>query len=1052
MPVSRPHSSGRGTWWGAVRVTMAMLVVTAALSMSSAASAGVHDLCFSVADAGPNGGADHLISVVPSTGVPTSIGDTGGTGNIEAIAMEPGGNTLYAIDNAQFGSIDQSTGAFTTIGTGVGGGFDDVDSLSFDPFTGELWAVDRNTGSNQDVLFRIDKTTGLYIPGTSVTIQSFAVTGLYDIDDLSISSYDNTMYGVNNNSGGNDRLINVDRTTGAVTQALDLAALGVIDMEGLAFDNAGTLMGTDGNGAPDGDLWEIDIDGGSLTHLADLSPGGDFESLGCLTADLNTMSGTVFFDTNGDGVLDAGDAGQGSVTVRLYRDVNSDGLLDGGDILLTSTDTAGDGSYSFDVASSGDFVLDIDTGDLPAGSNLSTDNLEVASLAGFGLTDSGNDFGYTLPAMVGNRVWVDADVDGIQDGGESGLGSVTVNLLDSGGSTIVSTTTAGDGSYLFTGIAPGDYRVEFVAPAGYSFSPVDQGGDDTLDSDAAVGTGRTGLFTLGATDVDVTLDAGLYQPVSIGDRVWVDADADGIQDGGESGLAGVTVNLLDAGGGTVASTATAGDGSYSFTGLVPGDYRVEFVAPSGYSFSPVDQGADDTADSDADVTTGRTALVSLPPGSTDLTLDAGLYEDASVGDLVWVDADADGVQDGGESGLVGVTVNLLDAGGGTVASTATAGDGSYSFTGLVPGGYRVEFVAPSGYSFSPVDQGADDTADSDADVTTGRSPLFTLSSGEDDLDVDAGLYEGASVGDFVWVDTDADGIQDSGEPGLAGVTVNLLDAGGGTVASTATAGDGSYSFTGVTPGEYRVEFVAPSGFSFSLVDQGVDDTADSDADVTTGRSPLFTLVSGQSEVDVDAGLYEDASVGDFVWVDTDADGVQNGGEPGLAGVTVNLLDAGGGTVASTATAGDGSYSFTGLVPGDYRVEFVAPSGYSFSPLDQGVDDAVDSDADVTTGRSPLFTLVSGQSEVDVDAGLFEDASEGDFVWDDLDADGIQDVGEPGLAGVTVNLLDAGGGTVATTATAGDGSYSFTGLVPGVYRVEFVAPSGYSFSAGGSGWG
>jgi hypothetical protein len=490
----------------------------------------------------------------------------------------------------------------------------------------------------------------------------------------------------------------------------------------------------------------------------------------------------------------------------------------------------------------------------------------------------------------------------------------------------------------------------------------------------------------------------------------------------------------------VATTTTAGDGSYSFTGLVPGDYRVEFVAPSGYSFSPLDQGADDAVDSDADVTTGRSPLFTVASGGSDLTIDAGLYRDASIGDFVWNDLDADGVQDGGEPGQAGVTVNLLDSGGSTMATTTTAGDGSYAFS-VTPGGYRVEIMAPSGFARSPVDQGADDTLDSDTDAITGRTPLVVVTSGDVVADLDGGVYQGASVGDVVWDDLDADGIRDSGEPGVAGVTVNLLDAGGGSVALTVTAGDGSYSFTGVTPGDYRVEFVAPSGYSFSPVDQGADDTIDSDADGTTGRSPLFTVVSGGSDVTVDAGVFSPASAGDLVWDDLDADGVQDSGEPGLAGVTVNLLDAGGGTVASTTTAGNGSYSFTGLVPGDYRVEFVAPSGFSFSPVDQGADDTVDSDADGTTGRSPLFTVVSGGSDLTVDAGLYAPAAIGDVVWDDLDADGIQDSGEPGMAGVTVNLLDIGGSTVATTTTAGDGSYSFTTVTPDTYRVEFVAPAG-----------
>ncbi len=135
-----------------------------------------------------------------------------------------------------------------------------------------------------------------------------------------------------------------------------------------------------------------------------------------------------------------------------------------------------------------------------------------------------------------------------------------------------------------------------------------------------------------------------------------------------------------------------------------------------------------------------------------------------------------------------MTVNLLDGVGATISSTITAGGGAYSFPGLVPGDYRVEFISPVGYLISPADQGGDDSLDSDANPGTGRTPLTTLSSGESELTLDAGMYELASIGDFVWTDSDADGVQDGGEVGLDGVTVNLLDGVGATVASTVTSG------------------------------------------------------------------------------------------------------------------------------------------------------------------------------------------------------------------------------------------------------------------------
>ena len=114
-------------------------------------------------------------------------------------------------------------------------------------------------------------------------------------------------------------------------------------------------------------------------------------------------------------------------------------------------------------------------------------------------------------ASVGDRLWEDLNRNGIQDPGEPGLAGLTVELHASGGALVASTTTDGSGSYLFDGVAAGDYYLLFVAPSGWAFAPQDQGGNDGLDSDAAPATGRTSVFTLTAGVADLSRDAGLFE-------------------------------------------------------------------------------------------------------------------------------------------------------------------------------------------------------------------------------------------------------------------------------------------------------------------------------------------------------------------------------------------------------------------------------------------------------------------------------------------------------------------------------------------------------------
>ena len=115
----------------------------------------------------------------------------------------------------------------------------------------------------------------------------------------------------------------------------------------------------------------------------------------------NTISGTVYVDVNSNQAYEPGSGEQGEpgVTVRLYKDNNGDGLVDGGDTLLETKVTDANGEYTFLLAAQdGDFVMEIDTGTLPTGGTLTTDNVETSSFTGYGNSDTANDFGFIRPS------------------------------------------------------------------------------------------------------------------------------------------------------------------------------------------------------------------------------------------------------------------------------------------------------------------------------------------------------------------------------------------------------------------------------------------------------------------------------------------------------------------------------------------------------------------------------------------------------------------------------------------------------------------------------
>ncbi|MGD9780981.1 MAG: SdrD B-like domain-containing protein, partial [Kiritimatiellia bacterium] len=531
--------------------------------------------------------------------------------------------------------------------------------------------------------------------------------------------------------------------------------------------------------------------------------------------------------------------------------------------------------------------------------------------------------------------------------------------------------------------------------------------------------------------------------VTLGDRAWDDLDADGLQDVGEPGAANVLVYVYDGASHLAAIVRTDTNGVWKSPGHGPGTYFAKYFLPAGYEFTARYAGADPAIDSDADLATGRTADFALTNGQTNLTLDAGMYRRAAIGDFVWEDLDGDGQQDDGEPGRSNVVVRLFNAASNVIGTTTSSAAGAYAFTNLLPGAsYFVDFTPPAGYLFTTSNVGVDAT-DSDPLPGTNRTALIPLVSGQTNLTVDAGFYRLASLGDFTWNDANGNGQQDGGEPALANVAVRLYDAVSNVVGATTSSAAGAYALTHLVPGIYFVEFESPSGYIGTSANAG-DDETDSDADPATGRTAPFLLPSGETDLTVDAGFGQPASLGDYTWVDSDFNGQQDVGEPALANVLVTLYDAASNVVGVATSTAAGAYAFADLPPGTYFAGFAPPAGYQFTTANLG-DDATDSDPDPLTGRTAAIVLAGGQNDLAVDAGFVFPSALGDYTWVDSDFNGQQDGGEPALANVVVTLYSAVSNVVGTTISSAAGAYAFTNLPPGTYFVGFAPPAGFQFT-------
>ncbi|WP_074221746.1 SdrD B-like domain-containing protein [Rhodovulum sp. ES.010] len=530
--------------------------------------------------------------------------------------------------------------------------------------------------------------------------------------------------------------------------------------------------GNDNGGFSEFTLENVEINAGDEIALYAHSDGGEYVRIDkielCRDEEpkLGAIGDTVWFDADGDGLQDAGEAGVANVTVSL---------LDGSGTVVATQTTDGNGNYLFEDLAAGDYQVvfelpaggfaftapdnetgpDGDAGDSDADASGATGVFSLAE----GEVNLTVDAGIVdLPGSLSGRYFIDADGNGLDDDGVNGVEGVTVELLDAaGGPTGITTTTGATGGYSFTGLAPGTYGVKFTdTVTGLALTAPNVGEDDTIDSDATdLGAGMsqiTGIVVTAGADTPDN-DAGVTDPetASLGDTVWIDANRNGLQDAGEAGLAGVAVTLLNGDGTATGRTAvTDGAGKYLFAGLAAGTYLVDFAAADGFDFTAQDSG-DDALDSDVDAT-GLTGPIVLGIGEENLTVDAGVISenpiaDDDAGKVCATEATVIDVLDGDSSPTPGATLSVAHVAGVevaagdsvTLASGATVtlnADGtlSYDSAGATYGGIAaadllIRTTASDSFTYS-IGDGLDGTATATVDVTIcgAKNTLETISA------------------------------------------------------------------------------------------------------------------------------------------------------------------------------------------------------------------------------------------------------------------------------------------------------------------------------------
>lgn len=438
--------------------------------------------------------------------------------DVEAATLNLEGDTLWMLNSDELHySLTSGTMANTKVsGSNISAQqlsgsignvyISDFDAMSVDA-NGDLWAgssdnspllivvIDRSTGNVKEDYFGSGKDY-LKIDNSSYSALRF--------DAMAFDPVTNELYANMNGSSMNyDYLFNINTSNGAMTLIRQFNTID--DVEGMGFDEQGDLFVTTGSNASSSSLtnrlWKVDLINGEVTLMYSLW-GGDMETCDCVMGDpitTNEISGNVFYDQDEDTVLSSGDVGTHDVTVYLYNDNNANQSYDSGtDDLVDSTTTYSDGYYQFRLnytSGTENYVLWIDTNDLPDNSYLTTNNIEIATFTTGRSIDENNDFGYATDSsqywnIITGTVYGDADEDQVLDQNENGVSGVKVLLYSdencdgvvNGSDALLESSIVGpDGKYSFireydTSSSSGGTSGSITEQVGYSYDDAEEDG------------------------------------------------------------------------------------------------------------------------------------------------------------------------------------------------------------------------------------------------------------------------------------------------------------------------------------------------------------------------------------------------------------------------------------------------------------------------------------------------------------------------------------------------------------------------------------------------
>lgn len=520
--------------------------------------------------------------------------------------------------------------------------------------------------------------------------------------------------------------------------------------------------------------------------------------------------------------------------------------------------------------------------------------------------------GMIVPAIVSGTVFADDNDNGLQDAGEKGLSGTVVRLMNEKGEAF-SATLDESGAYRFNAVLPGAYHLEYELPEHGVFAAVVDGGN-TVASESNVG--KSAAFTVKSGDSWEASLCGALLLSDISGMAYADSNGSSFMDADENAVQGMVIMLIPTRADLpVLTSATGTDGRFAFSDLRPDTYTLRVTCPDRYVLSRL-------SDVEMPVAIGEATqdvTFQLQMGTQWHEQMLGCVIPASWTGEAWLDENWDGVRGADEAPANGEKIELRDAvTGKTVFTVVTDDNGVFTIDGIAPGEYELVYPLDEG-NLQPKDGSCDFTLNNDV-MTNGR---VTIRQDEAKSGTNLCVVRTTEIGGKVWLE------QYSGVSPVKGAKLHLLDASGNAIAEYITGEDGEYVFKGLMPNDYAIDVTIPAGYvlvdtsDITMAEKGLISVVE-EANGLFGKSAVITLKMAKHRRDMDVGMVLPGRLGDKAWLDLNGNGLQDGEEGGIPGVTVELM-RGGKAIAATVTDQYGYYVFEDLYPTEYTLLVTWPS-------------------------------------------------------------------------------------------------------------------------------